>query len=64
MTPARRSELKGARVSDEPLVFKHLRETLGQVIGQRLGTRSIIRLTVMHELGHYFGMDETRLKDV
>jgi predicted Zn-dependent protease with MMP-like domain len=26
--------------------------------------REQIRLTVMHELGHYFGMDETRLKDV
>lgn len=23
-----------------------------------------IRLTVMHELGHYFGMDENQLKDV
>jgi hypothetical protein len=23
-----------------------------------------IRLTVIHELGHYFGMDEEQLKDV
>lgn len=23
-----------------------------------------IRLTVLHELGHYFGMDESKLKDV
>jgi len=23
-----------------------------------------IRLTVIHELGHYFGMDENQLKDV
>lgn len=26
--------------------------------------REEIRLTVLHELGHYFGMDEEQLKDV
>jgi len=26
--------------------------------------RQQIRLTVMHEFGHYFGMDEEQLKDV
>jgi predicted Zn-dependent protease with MMP-like domain len=26
--------------------------------------REQIRLTVVHELGHYFGMDENQLKDV
>jgi predicted Zn-dependent protease with MMP-like domain len=26
--------------------------------------RKQIRLTVIHELGHYFGMDEDQLKDV
>jgi predicted Zn-dependent protease with MMP-like domain len=26
--------------------------------------REQIRLTVIHELGHYFGMDEEQLKDV
>jgi predicted Zn-dependent protease with MMP-like domain len=26
--------------------------------------REQIRLTVIHELGHYFGLDEERLKDV
>jgi predicted Zn-dependent protease with MMP-like domain len=26
--------------------------------------RQQIRLTVMHEIGHYFGMDEEQLKDV
>ncbi len=26
--------------------------------------REQIRLTVIHELGHYFGMDENHLKDV
>jgi predicted Zn-dependent protease with MMP-like domain len=26
--------------------------------------RDQIRLTVIHELGHYFGMDENQLKDV
>ncbi len=28
------------------------------------GIREQIRLTVIHELGHYFGMDENQLKDV
>ena len=28
------------------------------------GVREQIRLTVIHELGHYFGMDEDQLKDV
>jgi predicted Zn-dependent protease with MMP-like domain len=26
--------------------------------------REQIRLTLIHELGHYFGMDENQLKDV
>ena len=26
--------------------------------------REQIRLTVIHELGHYFGLDEEQLKDV
>jgi predicted Zn-dependent protease with MMP-like domain len=26
--------------------------------------REQIRLTVIHELGHYFGLDENQLKDV
>jgi len=26
--------------------------------------REQIRLTIIHELGHYFGMDESQLKDV
>ena len=26
--------------------------------------REQIRLTVIHELGHFFGMDENQLKDV
>ena len=28
------------------------------------GVREQIRLTLIHELGHYFGMDESQLKDV
>jgi len=30
----------------------------------RTGVREQIRRTVIHELGHYFGMDESQLKDV
>jgi len=34
------------------------------VCSSEAGVREQIRLTVIHELGHYFGMDENRLKDV
>jgi len=29
-----------------------------------LRVRQQIHLTVIHELGHYFGLDESQLKDV
>jgi predicted Zn-dependent protease with MMP-like domain len=34
------------------------------VCSSEAGVREQIRLTVIHELGHYFGMDENQLKDV
>lgn len=34
------------------------------VCSSEAGVRDQIRLTVIHELGHYFGMDENQLKDV
>jgi predicted Zn-dependent protease with MMP-like domain len=34
------------------------------VCSSEAGVREQIRLTVIHELGHYFGMDENELKDV
>ncbi len=34
------------------------------VCSSAAGVREQIRLTVIHELGHYFGMDESQLKDV
>ena len=34
------------------------------VSSSEAGVREQIRLTVIHELGHYFGMDENQLKDV
>jgi predicted Zn-dependent protease with MMP-like domain len=34
------------------------------VCSSEAGVRKQIRLTVIHELGHYFGMDENQLKDV
>ncbi len=34
------------------------------VCSSEAGIREQIRLTVIHELGHYFGMDENQLKDV
>jgi len=34
------------------------------VCSTEVEVREQIRLTVIHELGHYFGMDEEQLKDV
>ena len=34
------------------------------VCSSEVEVRKQIRLTVIHELGHYFGMDEEQLKDV
>jgi predicted Zn-dependent protease with MMP-like domain len=34
------------------------------VCASEVEVREQIRLTVIHELGHYFGMDENQLKDV
>ena len=34
------------------------------VCSSEAAVRGQIRLTVIHELGHYFGMDENQLKDV
>jgi len=34
------------------------------VCSTEAGAREQIRRTVIHELGHYFGMDENQLKDV
>jgi predicted Zn-dependent protease with MMP-like domain len=34
------------------------------VCSSEAGVREQIRLTIIHELGHYFGMDENQLKDV
>ncbi len=35
-----------------------------EVCSSETEVREQIRLTVIHELGHYFGMDENQLKDV
>jgi predicted Zn-dependent protease with MMP-like domain len=34
------------------------------VCSSKAEVREQIRLTIIHELGHYFGMDEEQLKDV
>jgi predicted Zn-dependent protease with MMP-like domain len=34
------------------------------ICSSEAAVREQIRLTVIHELGHYFGMDEEQLKDV
>ncbi len=40
------------------------RKNIEAVSSREAEVREQIRLTVIHELGHYFGMDENQLKDV
>ena len=40
------------------------RKNIEAVCSSEAEVREQIRLTVIHELGHYFGMDEEQLKDV
>jgi len=39
-------------------------QNIEAVCSSEAEVREEIRLTVIHELGHYFGMDENQLKDV
>ena len=39
-------------------------ENIEAVCSSEAEVREQIRLTLIHELGHYFGMDEDQLKDV
>jgi len=39
-------------------------KNIESVCSNEAEVREQIRLTVIHELGHYFGMDENQLKDV
>jgi predicted Zn-dependent protease with MMP-like domain len=40
------------------------RKNIEAVCSSEAEIREQIRLTVVHELGHYFGLDENQLKDV
>jgi|ERR1035437_9502960 predicted Zn-dependent protease with MMP-like domain len=40
------------------------RKNIEAVCSNETEVREQIRLTVIHELGHYFGLDEEQLKDV
>jgi predicted Zn-dependent protease with MMP-like domain len=40
------------------------RKNIEAVCSSEAEVREQIRLTLIHELGHYFGMDENQLKDV
>jgi predicted Zn-dependent protease with MMP-like domain len=55
------------RVFDLPIGPDHIvlyQKNIEAVCSSEAEVRDQIRLTVMHELGHYFGMDENQLKDV
>ena len=52
---------------DPPMGPDHVvlyQKNIEAVCSSEAEVREQIRLTVIHELGHYFGMDEEQLKDV
>src|SRR3989442_15334045 len=52
---------------DLPMGPDHIvlyQKNIEAVCSSEAEVREQIRLTVIHELGHYFGMDENQLKDV
>lgn len=54
-------------VFDLPIGPDHIvlyQKNIEAVCGSEAEVREQIRRTVIHELGHYFGMDENQLKDV
>jgi len=48
----------------EPDYIVLYQRNIEAVCSSEAEVREQIRLTVIHELGHYFGMDENQLKDV
>ena len=54
-------------IFDQPAGPDHIvlyQKNIEAVCSSEAEVREQIRLTVIHELGHYFGMDENQLKDV
>jgi predicted Zn-dependent protease with MMP-like domain len=54
-------------IFDLPMGPDHIvlyQKNIEAVCSSEAEVREQIRLTVIHELGHYFGMDENQLKDV
>jgi predicted Zn-dependent protease with MMP-like domain len=47
-----------------PITSLLYQKNIEAVCSNEAEVREQIRLTVIHELGHYFGMDENQLKDV
>ena len=48
----------------QPINIVLYQKNIEAVCSSETEVREQIRLTVMHELGHYFGLDENQLKDV
>jgi predicted Zn-dependent protease with MMP-like domain len=54
-------------IFDLPMGPDHIvlyQKNIEAVCSSETEVREQIRLTVIHELGHFFGMDENQLKDV
>ena len=62
-----RGTTNSVRIVDLPTGPDHIvlyQKNIEAVCSNETEVREQIRLTVIHELGHYFGMDENQLKDV
>jgi predicted Zn-dependent protease with MMP-like domain len=56
-------DLYGVYLSDPPRVVV-FRRPLSEDFPDPVELRSEVRITVLHEIGHHFGMDEDRLDDL
>ena len=60
--PATKRSVFDLRMGPDHIVL--YQKNIEAVCSSEAEIREQIRLTVIHELGHYFGMDENQLKDV
>ena len=58
------SEHGSVSINSATLAPKHYQKNIEVICSNEAEVREQVRLMVIHELGHYFGMDENQLKDV
>jgi predicted Zn-dependent protease with MMP-like domain len=60
--PTTRKSIFGLPTGPDHIVL--YQKNIEAICSSEAAVREQIRLTLIHELGHYFGMDEEQLKDV